>query len=68
MSHHISVLFLLFPEPSYSGPDEVKFFRGPALEVGAVDRNVRTQLCAHKIRKLNAETFIASFHKIFIIN
>ena len=28
-----SVLFLLFPEPSYSGPDEVHFFRGPALDV-----------------------------------
>ena len=27
------VLFLLFPEPSYSGPDEVHFFRGPALDV-----------------------------------
>ncbi|KAM7444071.1 Thioredoxin-related transmembrane protein 2 [Porites harrisoni] len=26
------VLFLLFPEPSYSGPDEVHFFRGPALD------------------------------------
>ncbi|XP_027043642.1 thioredoxin-related transmembrane protein 2 homolog [Pocillopora damicornis] len=26
------VLFLLFPEPSYSGPDEVFFFRGPALD------------------------------------
>ena len=28
-----SVLFLLFPEPSYSGPDEIQFFRGPALDV-----------------------------------
>ncbi|XP_068751169.1 thioredoxin-related transmembrane protein 2-A-like isoform X2 [Montipora capricornis] len=26
------VLFLLFPEPSYSGPDEIQFFRGPALD------------------------------------
>ncbi|XP_022791670.1 thioredoxin-related transmembrane protein 2-B-like isoform X2 [Stylophora pistillata] len=26
------VLFLLFPEPSYSGPDEIFFFRGPALD------------------------------------
>lgn len=26
------VLFLVFPEPSYSGPDEIQFFRGPALD------------------------------------
>ncbi|KAL9964972.1 hypothetical protein ACROYT_G028690 [Oculina patagonica] len=25
------ILFLLFPEPSYSGPDEIHFFGGPAL-------------------------------------
>ncbi|KAK3733711.1 hypothetical protein QZH41_011246 [Actinostola sp. cb2023] len=25
------VLFIVFPEPAYKGPDEVRFFRGPAL-------------------------------------
>ncbi|EDO43837.1 predicted protein [Nematostella vectensis] len=26
------VLFVIFPEPSYKGPDNIRFFRGPALD------------------------------------